>query len=1496
MTDDELTQLLGPDQGGEPNQRRLTGPVAAAARNPGITFLILISYVPLLLTKRGMVGADTKTYLYLDPGRLLSRAPFMWDPNIGLGTVTHQNIGYLWPMGPYYFVMDAIGVPDWIAQRLWMGSILLAAGLGVRWMLKEIGWRTAGVTVASFAYALSPYVLEYAARISVILLPFAGLPWLIGLAARSLRVRDWRAPAAFALVTLTVGGVNATSLILVMFGPVLWFVYATFALREVTLREALVAGWRITVLTFITSLWWLAGLMIQGRYGIDILRYTESYRTVAQASVATELYRGLGYWFFYGQDGLGAWTESSITYVQSRIVLPLSYLIPWLGFMSGLITRWRTRLYFALLIITGLVIGVGAHPWDSPSPYGSVFKAWSRSDLGLSFRSTPRAAPLIVLGLAVFLGAGLSALQRWRPAVHRVASAGLLVLILVNMLPLFRGQFVDRYLMRPNEVPEYWTDAAQAVSRGSDSTRIMEIPGIDFASYRWGNTVDPIMPGLTDRPYVARELIPYGTPPSANLLNAVDAPAQSGRADPTTWAPLARLMGVGEIVFRADLQYERYLTPRPRDTWAQLLSAPGLGAPLEFGAPDRNEASDVLPVDDNRNYAIPLDAEDPPPVAVFPVEEPRSILRTIGATNPFVLSGDGDGIVAMASAAMLDPNRLILYSGTVTPDQEMIDRLVDDKSASLVITDTNRRSARRWGGVRDNSGHTERVGEEPLLEDVNDNRLSLFPFADSSAQTVSEQIGGATLTATRYGNDVAYTPGDRAVNAMDDDESTAWRVAAFAEAEGHYLEIDLHQPVTTDHLELLQVQGPKNRYMTEVSLTFDDGEPMRIHLEDSSRTAPGQTISFPQRRFEHLRVTVEETDRGPLVSYRGISDVGIAELRIPGVEPVQEVIRPPVDLITALGKRSIDSDLTYIFTRRASNPADVLAADEEPSLARRIDSPAARMFTVFGKGRLAVGRDDGQVDRTLGLPSAAEGGVTATSSGRMAGTLRTRARSAVDDDLTTAYITPITDPYQHLTFAYPAPVTVDELTMLAMDTDKYSVPSQIRLGVDGRDLGLFDLDSSTVGRGTLASESRTLHFATGAITGRSFTIEITGAEERRSKDWFSGSPLLLPAAIIEVGLPQVPLPDPGSTFDTGCRDDLAALDGEPVPVRMSGTFGAASSGATLEVKACSPGLSVPSGTSVLTTTKGTATGFDLDMIGLASDAGGVLGADPLEDASSGSTANQGQVGPSIHERRTGRLSYDVEVGPSNKPYWVVLGQSNSDGWTATTSDGVDLGPPVLVNGFANGWYVDPTVHGESVQIELRWAPQRSVWIGLALSALGVLICLALMIHRPRQRRGPTSDTSIVPRFIEWRRVPDARGAGRPRAFSSAVSVVVATAAGVFFAGPIVGIVTGVGCLLALTSSVGRWLVRFVSIATLAASMVYVIVTEAIHRYPLDFRWADHFEITHSWSMGAGMLMLVSIAVDMVVHGGERSMLLELRTDSSEVDSNSSEADPDEAAD
>ncbi|HEV7524923.1 MAG TPA: alpha-(1-_3)-arabinofuranosyltransferase family protein, partial [Acidimicrobiia bacterium] len=282
----------------------------------GYALLSLLAYVPPLLTAPGKVAADTKQYLYLDPGRLLGRAASMWDPNVAMGTVTHQNIGYLFPMGPFFWIFDRLGVPDWTAQRLWLGTLLVFAALGVLALFRSFDLRGPGVVVAAIAYMCSPYVLDYSARISVLLLPWAALPWMIVIIRKALRDGGWRYPALFAVVVQIIGGVNATALIYAGVGPVLWILYAWLVAKEVSFGDALRVTVRTFALTLGTSLWWIAGLRMQGTYGLDVLKYSESVAAVARTSTPNEVLRGLGYWFFYGQDRLGSWTEAARDYTQ----------------------------------------------------------------------------------------------------------------------------------------------------------------------------------------------------------------------------------------------------------------------------------------------------------------------------------------------------------------------------------------------------------------------------------------------------------------------------------------------------------------------------------------------------------------------------------------------------------------------------------------------------------------------------------------------------------------------------------------------------------------------------------------------------------------------------------------------------------------------------------------------------------------------------------------------------------------------------------------------------------------------------------------------------------------------------------------------------------------------------------------------------------------------------------------------------------------------------
>ena len=343
-----------------------------------ISALALLAYVPFLLSSPRRVIGDTKQYLYLDPGRLLSRAPYLWDPHVAAGTVPHQNIGYLFPMGPYYWVLDRLGVPDWVAQRLWLATITFAALLGARWLFTMLGTGRLGALAGALVYGLTPYQLAFTARISVLLLAWAGLPWLVGLTIRATRRGGWRDPALFALVILLIGGVNASSLILVGIGPVLWLVMELCGGRRAA-RAALAAAGRIGVLSVGVSIWWAVGLRLQGAYGLPVLQFTENVRTVSLSSSPDDLLRGLGNWFFYGQDRLGYSIEQADAYVTNHFVLFATFAVPVAALLAAVVIRWRYRAYFALLVIVGTVIGVGAYPYDNSTWYGARLEGLRRA-------------------------------------------------------------------------------------------------------------------------------------------------------------------------------------------------------------------------------------------------------------------------------------------------------------------------------------------------------------------------------------------------------------------------------------------------------------------------------------------------------------------------------------------------------------------------------------------------------------------------------------------------------------------------------------------------------------------------------------------------------------------------------------------------------------------------------------------------------------------------------------------------------------------------------------------------------------------------------------------------------------------------------------------------------------------------------------------------------------------------------------------------------------
>ena len=318
----------------------------------------------------------------------------------------------------------------------------------------------------------------------------------------------------------------------------------------------------------------------------------------------------------------------------------------------------------------------------------------------------------------------------------------MIVLAIVNLPALWTGAFYTENLTRDEDIPQYWTDAIAALDAGSHDTRVLEIPGADFAAYRWGQTVDPITPGLTDRPYVARELVPWGSPASADLLERARPPAAGGRARPAAIAPVARLMSVGAIVYRADLQTDRFDLVRAEPLW-QLLTdpVPAVSASRRrFGTASARRCASRRSTS-SRSRCRP-NATDPPPVSVFPVTDAPSIVRQRRRVGAARRVGRRRGArrprehrrARRRAASCSTPAR-----SPTTPRAEV----ARSRSRTRCSSSPTRTASAPAGGPRPRHRRARPSGSTRprSTKDESDNRLDLFPDAGTDAQTVVQTPG-----------------------------------------------------------------------------------------------------------------------------------------------------------------------------------------------------------------------------------------------------------------------------------------------------------------------------------------------------------------------------------------------------------------------------------------------------------------------------------------------------------------------------------------------------------------------------------------------------------------------------------------------------------------------------------------------------------------------------------------------------------------------------------
>jgi arabinofuranan 3-O-arabinosyltransferase len=208
---------------------------------------------------------------------------------------------------------------------------------------------------------------------------------------------------------------------------------------------------------------------------------------------------------------------------------------------------------------------------------------------------------------------------------------------------------------------------------------------------------------------------------------------------------------------------------------------------------------------------------------------------------------------------------------------------------------------------------------------------------------------------------------------------------------------------------------------------------------------------------------------------------------------------------------------------------------------------------------------------------------------------------------------------------------------------------------------------------------------------------------------------------------------------------------------------------------------------------------------------------------------------------------DVTVGPCPDGCWVVLGEGFNDAWEAS-ADGRPLGVGQLVDGGFNGWWLAPTT--SPTRVEFRWTAQRPVTLGLAVSALGALLCVGVVLAGPRARHQ---------RLRAPRLVSGPPSSSRRRLVAPATTLVVAAVVLIAPVWGVAALATAGASYGATAWARGRWARRvyeLVGVALLASTALAVLWIERRDRPFPNAGWTTHFDHLN----GLALFAVLTIAV------------------------------------
>jgi arabinofuranan 3-O-arabinosyltransferase len=414
-------------------------------------------------------------------------------------------------------------------------------------------------------------------------------------------------------------------------------------------------------------------------------------------------------------------------------------------------------------------------------------------------------------------------------------------------------------------------------------------------------------------------------------------------------------------------------------------------------------------------------------------------------------------------------------------------------------------------------------------------------------------------------------------------------------------------------------------------------------------------------------------------SGEGFGMVGIDEVGVPGLRLTRVATLPStVDRLAAgLPPAALAGVPVDVLLTRARGAT--AGDDEETGLARDLTMPVGRTAVAAALVRPSAAMPEPDLDRVAGYT----GPVRATSTSRAFDLPTVRASQALDGRPDTAWLPAVPVVGKSLRISAPAGrVDHVELTQLGRNLTDWA--TRVRIALDGRVVATAPAVHGTTRISFPARTASRLeltilatHSGRPDASVRISEVDFGGARIRGSAarpcvsmSTVDGHPLLMrPVAPITTDDP-VPWEGCGSLYLGPGRHQVRAVPGwQPDQLALRDTLG-------LGERRPPPGPRY--------------------------------------------AVSPGRAGSST-----------VHVDGARGAWYLISGQAYDPRWHASV-DGHDLGPPILVDGYAAGWRVN--LPGTTHVATIRYGPQRVTDAGLVLSGVTVLGCLALLVLRAPPRR------------------------------------------------------------------------------------------------------------------------------------------------------------------